>query len=182
MHFVKKTKQKKQNLTFWLKYHNGLFLRVHQKVGSSNGLALNRQQTITCDSTMIWFRQLRFQLIVNQHWLKVSSNNRLASLCLNQWWPSSNMPYSITRYPCVYVFICWQDLVAINMLTLMLKLFRYSHHTIISWGLVTPFGDIDLGQHWLRWWLDAWRHQAITWNNVDLSSVRSCGIHLRAIS
>ena len=27
-----------------------------------------------------------------------------------------------------------------------------------------------------------WRHQAITWTNVDLSSVRSCGIHLRTLS
>ena len=33
-----------------------------------------------------------------------------------------------------------------------------------------PYGDIDLGQQWLRWWLGAWRHQAITWTNVDLSS------------
>ena len=31
-------------------------------------------------------------------------------------------------------------------------------------------------------WLAAWRHQAITWTNVDLSSVRSSGIHQRAIS
>ena len=36
-------------------------------------------------------------------------------------------------------------------------------------GLVTPFGDIDLGQHWLREWLGAWRHQAITQTKVDLS-------------
>ena len=42
--------------------------------------------------------------------------------------------------------------------------------------------DIDPGQYWLRWWLDAWRHQAITWTNVDFSLVRFCGIHLRAIS
>ena len=28
----------------------------------------------------------------------------------------------------------------------------------------------------------AWWHQAITWTNVNLSSVRSSGIHLRAIS
>ena len=28
----------------------------------------------------------------------------------------------------------------------------------------------------------AWRHQAITWTDVDLSSVRASGIHLRAIS
>ena len=48
-------------------------------------------------------------------------------------------------------------------------------------GLVLPYGDINLGQHWLREWLVAWCHQAITWTNVDLSSVRSSGIHLRAI-
>ena len=49
-------------------------------------------------------------------------------------------------------------------------------------GLVTPYGDRDLGQHWLRYWLVAWRHQAITWANVDLSSVRASGIHLSANS
>ena len=48
-------------------------------------------------------------------------------------------------------------------------------------GLVTPYVARDLVQHWLRWWLVAWRHQAITWTNVDLSSVMSNGIHLRAI-
>ena len=29
--------------------------------------------------------------------------------------------------------------------------------------------------------LNAWQHQAITWTNVDLSSVWSCGIYLRTI-
>ena len=53
---------------------------------------------------------------------------------------------------------------------------------LTHWGLVTPYGDRDLGQHWLRQWLVAWRHQAITWTNVDLSSVRSCDIPLGAIS
>ena len=48
-------------------------------------------------------------------------------------------------------------------------------------GLMTPYGDTNPGQHWLRKWLVAWRHQAITWTNVDLSSVRSSGIHLSAI-
>ena len=24
------------------------------------------------------------------------------------------------------------------------------HDELTHWGLVTPFGDIDLGQHWLR--------------------------------
>ena len=53
---------------------------------------------------------------------------------------------------------------------------------LTHWGLVMPFGDRDLGQHWLRQWLVTWRHQAITWTNIDLSSVRCSGIHLRAIS
>ena len=47
---------------------------------------------------------------------------------------------------------------------------------------MTPYGDMDLGQHWLRLWLVAWRHQAITWTSVDLSSVMFCGIHPRALS
>ena len=47
---------------------------------------------------------------------------------------------------------------------------------------MTPYGDKDLGQHLLRQWLVAWWHQAITWTNVDLSSITSSGIHLRAIS
>ena len=55
----------------------------------------------------------------------------------------------------------------------------------INWthcGLVTPWGDINLGQHWLRWWLGAWRHQAITWTNADLSWGKSTNIHLQAFS
>ena len=50
----------------------------------------------------------------------------------------------------------------------------YSTHC----GLVMPYGDIELGQHWLV----VWQHQAITWTSVDLSWVRSTDIHLRAIS
>ena len=45
---------------------------------------------------------------------------------------------------------------------------------------VIPYGDIDLGPHWLRQWLVAWWHRAITWTNVDLSSWMFCSIHLRA--
>ena len=30
-------------------------------------------------------------------------------------------------------------------------------------------GDIEQGQHWLKQWLDATQHQAITWTIVDLS-------------
>ena len=50
-----------------------------------------------------------------------------------------------------------------------------------SFGLVTPYGNTDLGQHWLRQWLIAWQHLAITWTNVDLSSVEFSGIHVTTI-
>ena len=52
----------------------------------------------------------------------------------------------------------------------------------IHCGLVTSYGYSDRGQHLLRQWLVAWRHQAITWTNVDLSGNVFCSIHLRAIS
>ena len=48
-------------------------------------------------------------------------------------------------------------------------------HFLTHWSLVMPHGDIELGWHWLKWWLVAWRHQAIAWTNVDLPSVNSFG-------
>ena len=47
-------------------------------------------------------------------------------------------------------------------------------------GLVTLYDNMINLHHWYRWRLDAWRHQAITWTNVDLKVAR--GIHLRTIS
>ena len=38
------------------------------------------------------------------------------------------------------------------------------------------------GSSCLRLWLAVWRHRAIKWINVDKSSVRSDGIHMRTIS
>ena len=49
-------------------------------------------------------------------------------------------------------------------------------------GLVTPYGDKNLGHNWLKQWLVARWHQAIIWTNVDLSSVRSHDTHLTALS
>ena len=47
--------------------------------------------------------------------------------------------------------------------------------------LVTPYRGKDLGRHWFRKWLVAWRHQAITWTNVELA-LKFSDVHLRAIS
>ena len=58
-----------------------------------------------------------------------------------------------------------------------------THKALLWWnhcGLVMPYGDINLGQHCLKW-LVAWQHQAIACPSVDLSSVGSSGINLRAI-
>ena len=41
---------------------------------------------------------------------------------------------------------------------------------------------MDLGQHWLMYWLVAWQHQAITWTNADVSLLRSSNNYLKAIS
>ena len=53
---------------------------------------------------------------------------------------------------------------------------------VMAWCLMAPSHHLkQLGQHSFRWWLGAWWHQAITWSNVDLSSVRSFVFHLRFI-
>ena len=46
---------------------------------------------------------------------------------------------------------------------------------------MTPYGDKDLGSHWPRQWLVAWRHQT-TWPNVEKSPAKCFAIHLRVFS
>ena len=53
--------------------------------------------------------------------------------------------------------------------------------SLTSRGLVTPYGYIDLGQHWFRYWLFAWQHRAFTWTYVDIPPKVFCVIHLKAI-
>ena len=46
----------------------------------------------------------------------------------------------------------------------------------------TTYGDIHLAPNWFRLWIAVWRHQAITWTNVDFISVKSCSIRLKAMA
>ena len=39
---------------------------------------------------------------------------------------------------------------------------------ITQCGILMPYGNINLVQHWFRVWLVAWRPQAITSTNIDL--------------
>ena len=36
---------------------------------------------------------------------------------------------------------------------------KYAVYDLSHYGQVTPYGEIDLGQHWLRWWPVTWWHQ-----------------------
>ena len=48
----------------------------------------------------------------------------------------------------------------------------YSNDSLLTHcGLVMPYGDIEMGEHWLRKWLVAiaWQQQAIIWTNVKSS-------------
>ena len=97
------------------------------------------------------------------------------------------MEYILSKGNDVCVIFAWRRRrISISWTVFELAVGKIAHpyeiHLKTHWGLVMLFGDIDLGQHWFRQWLVAWRHQAITWTNVDLSSGRFCGIHLRAIS
>ena len=60
--------------------------------------------------------------------------------------------------------------------------FHHSVQAVTHCGLVTWYGDIDLGQHWFTQWLVAWHLQVLTGTNVDFSLARFHGIHLRGIS
>ena len=40
------------------------------------------------------------------------------------------------------------------------------HVALIHYSLVTPYGDVELGQQWIKLCLAVWRHHAITRTNV----------------
>ena len=89
------------------------------------------------------------------------------------------LPYDSTRPQWVewtWRWKLWQDIYNGGIMM------PYLTYLVTHCGLVTPYGSRYLGQHWFRQWLVAWRHQAITWTNVDLSSLKSSDVHLRAIS
>ena len=44
-----------------------------------------------------------------------------------------------------------------------------------------PYGGITIGEHWFGLWLIAWLHQAITWNNDDLWTIRLLGTNFSEI-
>ena len=43
-----------------------------------------------------------------------------------------------------------------------------THACLTACGQVKLYGDTDLRQYWLGYWLMAWWYQAITWNQSSL--------------
>ena len=84
--------------------------------------------------------------------------------------------YILERRP-VYLLVFHWNLILMDLASNSQNGMTHTIH-----GLVTPYGDRDMGQHWVRQWIAAWRHQTITRTNVDLSPLRSSGTNLRAIS
>ena len=103
-------------------------------------------------------------------------------LFVMDWPPVINI---FSRDRCGISHLCTPNL-RINVMNLFIQSFLVEYILVkihlTHWGLMTPYGGRDLGQHWLGWWLVAWRHLAITWTNVDLFSIRSSDMHLRALS
>ena len=73
------------------------------------------------------------------------------------------------------------DFIVITLSTLLTK---KPHVTkfLTLFDIETPYGDIDLGQHWLTLWRVAWRRHVIIRYKAVLSSNVFCGMHLRVIS
>ena len=114
--------------------------------------------------------------IWRQIWVIIGSSNTCTLLphstkpFLSQCWIIINASVAFTweQFP--------REILMISICKMSLKLHLWTHHS-----LVMPYSEIELNQHWLRYWLVAWWHQAITWTNVDLWSLRSSDNQLKAI-
>ena len=69
--------------------------------------------------------------------------------------------------------ICAEIILIITAISLRWQWVKGWYCFLFVWlthcSLVMPYDDINLGQHWLRSWLVAWWHQAITLNQCWLT-------------
>ena len=103
----------------------------------------------------------RHLLVYNEHVKILASNEKISFVLytINKWRPLiTDRPCFIQCNPHVF-FYTW----------------------LTHYGLVMPHGGIDLSQHWLRLWLCAIRHQAITWTIVAFPWVWPSDYYLRTI-
>ena len=85
--------------------------------------------------------------------------------------------FSLIKHHYIYIYIWLCLYIAIYIYIKILG----DTTELTHFGLVMLYGDINLGQHWLWSWLDAWWQQAITWANVAKSLKMSSSFHLGAM-
>ena len=56
------------------------------------------------------------------------------------------------------------------------------HRDLANYGIVTPYGDIDLGHHWLWWWLGAITRTMLTYYQLGAVTVIWKQFHKRYLS
>ena len=78
------------------------------------------------------------------------------------------------------LFLLWKQITFNSVREIISKIYLYEQVPVIINSL-RPSDAIGR-QRSGSTLAQAWRHQAITWTNVDWLSVRSCGIHQRALS
>ena len=93
--------------------------------------------------------------------------------CSSTGWAAS--PYeslkSTSFRPLAYVLT---HLCRVSHMCVLNKDSHFTNDSFTHCGLVTLYGDTDLGQYWLGWWFVACRHRAIDWTIVDSSSKMFC--------
>ena len=58
-----------------------------------------------------------------------------------------------------------------NTLGIHVQTINFKFKLFTPWGLLAPYGDMDLGRRWFRHW-------AITRTNVDLIIIEFCSVHI----
>ena len=64
--------------------------------------------------------------------------------------------FLMTNFKCAY--LCFYRFALQKIADMKFYYKHFFFYKLKHFDIVTSYGDIDLGQHWLRWWLVAWRH------------------------
>ena len=105
-------------------------------------------------SEALWYRQLSVIYLIGHI---ISYDHRLFYYVIDYF----------QSYIYIYIYICHNMTRDYSQPYVYMSLWLWKFSAVYSWKYAIIL---------------AWRHQAITWTNVDLSSLRSSDVHLRAIA
>ena len=90
---------------------------------------------------------------------------------------ANKMKFDIVMECCMHGYLVWTTAQS-KLVDWFIKYICF----LTRCGLMTPDGDIGLGQICAKKWLGAWWHEAINQSNIFFPLVRCCAIYLRTIS